>query len=154
MVPKPGQLSTEDSMLEVSLWQLKGLVREANMNPGVPLCKNCWKWGHLVRVCRIQGLKCIKCNSPHQTIHHHEFTWCCKANGKTNLPRLETKKGKPCPHSFECLNCKGDHQADSIEYPFWKHHFNKEWHSKEYAKIQDNRKTSICLVVNGNQSLF
>ena len=127
-------------------------VREANMNPEVLLCKNCWKWEHLVGVCRIQESKCIKCNSPHQTVHYREFAWCCMANGKTNLPRLETKKGKPCPYSFKCLNCKGNYQANSMEYPFWKHCFNKEWYSKEYAKIQDNQKTSIRSVVNGNQS--
>jgi len=48
-------------------------VQEANMNPGVPLCKNYWKWGHLSGVYRIQGSKCVKCNSSHQTIHHCKF---------------------------------------------------------------------------------
>ena len=67
----------------------------ANMNPGVPQCKNCWKWGNSTFSCRIQGAKCIKCNSPHKSEHHHEFGWCCKANAKTNPPRLKTKKGKP-----------------------------------------------------------
>ena len=84
-------------------------VQEANMNPGVPQYKNCWKWDHLAGVCRIQGAKCIKCNGSHQTIHHREFMWCYKANEKTNSPRLETKKSKPCPHLFKCSNCKGDH---------------------------------------------
>ena len=28
-------------------------IRGANMNPGVPLCKNCWKWGHTTLSCRI-----------------------------------------------------------------------------------------------------
>ena len=93
-------------------------VRGANMNPGVPLCKNCWKWGHSTFSCRIQEAKCIKCNGPHKSEHHREFSWCCKANAKINPPRLETKKGKPCPHMFKCSNCKGDHQADSNSYPF------------------------------------
>ena len=84
-------------------------IYSANMNPEVPQYKNCWKWGHSAGVCRIQGTKCIKCNSPHQTTHHCEFVWYCKANDKINLPRLETKKGKPCPHTFRCLNCKGEH---------------------------------------------
>jgi len=105
-------------------------VRGANMNPGVPQCKDCWKWGHMAGVCCIQGAKCVKCNGPHLSINHRHFAWCCKANDKLNPPRLETKKGEPCPHSFKCLNCKGDHQANSIECPFWKHYFNKEWHSK------------------------
>ena len=105
-------------------------VHSANINPGVPQCKDCWKWGHTASVCCIQGAKCVKCNGPHLTAHHCYFVWYCKANNKINPPRLETKKGKPCPHTFKCLNCKGDHQADSIECLFWKHHFNKKWYYK------------------------
>ena len=29
------------------------MIRGANMNPGVPQCKNCWKWGHSTFSCRI-----------------------------------------------------------------------------------------------------
>ena len=64
------------------------MIKGANMNPGVPQCKNCWKWGHSTFLCRIQGAKCIKCNGPHKSEHHREFGWCCKANAKTNPPRL------------------------------------------------------------------
>jgi len=85
----------------------------ANMNPGVLQCKNCWKWGHATFSCRIQGAKCVKCNGLHKSEHHQEFGWCYKANAKINLPRLETKKGEPYSHSFKCLNCCGDYQADS-----------------------------------------
>jgi len=98
----------------------------ANMNSGVPQCKNCWKWGHIAGVCRIQGVKYVKYNSSHQTIHHCQFVWCCKANEKTNPPRLETKQEEPCLYSFKCPNCKGEHQADSTDCSFWKHRFNKE----------------------------
>jgi len=28
-------------------------IRGANMNPSVPLCKNCWKWGHATMSCRV-----------------------------------------------------------------------------------------------------
>jgi len=98
----------------------------ANINPRVPQCKNCWKWGHTAGVCRIQGSKCIKCNGPHLSIHYRQFVWCCKANNKTNPPRLETKKEELCPHSFKCSNCKGEHQANSTDCLFWKHRFNKE----------------------------
>ena len=66
----------------------------ANMNPSIPQCKNCWKWGHATFSCRIQGAKCVKCNGLHKLEHHREFEWCCKANAKINLPRLETKKRK------------------------------------------------------------
>jgi len=84
-------------------------IRSANMNSGVPQCKNCWKWDYSAGICRIQGTKCVKCNGPHQTTHHHEFAWCCKVNDKINPSRLETKKGQPYSHIFRCLNCKGEH---------------------------------------------
>ena len=29
-------------------------IREANINPGIPQCKNCWKWRHATFSCRIQ----------------------------------------------------------------------------------------------------
>ena len=123
-------------------------IRGANMNPGVPQCKNCWKWGHSTFSCRIQGEKCIKCNGPHKSEHHREFGWCCKSNAKLNPLRLETKKGEPCLHSFKCLNCKGDHQADSNICLFWRHRFNREWHIKKYAEIRENRSQSLCSAVN------
>ena len=125
-------------------------IRGANMNPGVPLCKNCWKWGHTTMSCRIQGAKCMKCNSSHKSEHHREFGWYCKANNKTNPPRLETKKGESCPHSFKCSNCKGDHQANSVHCPFWRHRFNREWHVKKYTEICENRLKSLHSDVNTN----
>ena len=97
------------------------IVCRANMSPGVSHCKNCWKWGHMAGVCYIQGAKCTKCNGSHLTSHYCYFAWYCKANDKTNLFRLETKKGKPCSHLFRCLNCKGNHQANSNECLFWRH---------------------------------
>jgi len=93
-------------------------IRGANMNPGVPQCKKCWKWGHTTFSCRIQESKCVKCNGPHKSEHHQEFGWYCKTNNKINSPRLETKKGELCPHSFKCSNCREDHQADSNQCPF------------------------------------
>ena len=118
-------------------------IRGVNMNPGIPQCKNCWKWDHSTFSCHIQEAKCVKCNSPHKSEHHREFGWCCKANTKINPSRLETKKGKPCPHTFKCSNCRGDHQADLNICPFWRHHFNREWYVKKYAKIHENRSQSI-----------
>ena len=123
-------------------------IQGANMNPGMSQCKNCWKWGHTASVCRIQESKCIKCNGSYLSIHHHQFMWCCKANDKINPLRLETKKGELCPYSFKCSNYKGEHQADSTKCPFWKHRFNKECHTKEYAKLWENCKTSTCSVMN------
>jgi len=97
-------------------------------------------------------LKIVKCNRLHKVEHYRHFTWCCKANFKTNLSRLETKQGKPCPHSFKCLNCKDKHQADSNTCLFWKHCFNYEWHSKKYQELHDVRSKLICLFVDGKHS--
>ena len=130
------------------------IVRGANMNPSIPQCKNCWKWGHLAVVCQIQGSKYAKCNGPHLTDNHHDFTWCCKANNKLNSSRLETKKSEPYPHLFKYLNCKSSYIADSVECLFWKHCFNKEWHSKEYTKLWETRKTLIHSNVNDSTIWF
>ena len=70
-------------------------IWRANINPGVPQCKNCWKWGHLTFSCRVQGAKCIKCNGPHKSEHHWEFGWCCKANAKTNPLGWKPRKANP-----------------------------------------------------------
>ena len=78
-----------------------------------------------------------------------KFGWCCKVNNKINLPRLETKKGEPCPHSFKCSNCQGDHQADSNQCPFWRHRFNRKWQQRKYAEIRENRSKSIRSEGNG-----
>jgi len=49
------------------------MIHGINMNPGVPQCKNCWKWGHMAGVCCIQGAKCIRCNGLHLSEHHCHF---------------------------------------------------------------------------------
>ena len=97
------------------------MVRGTNMNPGVPQCKNYWKWGHSAGVCCIQESKYAKCNRLHLTNNHYDFAWSYKANNKVNPSRLETKKDEPCPHVFKYLNCKGSHLADSVDCLFWKH---------------------------------
>jgi len=61
-------------------------VRATNMNPGVPQCHNCWKWGHSTFSCRAHSSRCQKCSSPHKLEHHRELAWCCKANPKLNPP--------------------------------------------------------------------
>ena len=83
------------------------------MNLGVSQYKKCWKWDHVTHSCRSEDSKYVKCNGLHLTEHHWQFSWYCKTNSKTNLLRLETKQGELCLYSFRCLNCKGDHQADS-----------------------------------------
>jgi len=45
---------------------------------------------------------------------------------KRLTPHLKMKKSEPCPHTFKCANCQEDHQADSNQCLFWKHHLNCE----------------------------
>ena len=99
-------------------------IKGTNMNPGVPQCKNCWKWGHLTLSCCSHISRCTKCYVAYITKHHREKAWCCVENKKANC--LATKEGKPCPHIFKCMNCKGNHQADSYSCPYWCNHFNHE----------------------------
>ena len=84
-------------------------------------------------------------------IHHHQFAWYCKANNKTNLSRLKTKKRKLCSYIFKYSNCKDNHQANSNKYLFWRHRFNREWYLKEYSELCKIYKQLICLSVDGNK---
>ena len=122
------------------------MVYGANMNPGVLQCKNCWKWEHIAGVCYIQGAKCVRCNRLHLTEHHCHFAWCCKTNDKINPPRLETKKGEPCPHMFKCLNCKGDHQCCGNHLSQWTN--DLQWVNLLGGYIvgssQENSTRSLC----------
>ena len=103
-----------------------------NMNLRAFQYKNCWKWRHTTFTYQFQGSRCIKCNRLHKVGYYCHFAWCCKANFKTNPPYLKTKQDELCFHSFKCLNYKKDHQANLNTCLFWRHHFNKEWHSKKY----------------------
>ena len=99
-------------------------IRATNMNPGVPQCYRYWKWNHSIFLYHAHGSKCQKYNGLHKLEYHRDLVWCCKANFKLNSPRLETAKGKLCPHTFKCVNCKGKHMADDNKCLFWKHRFN------------------------------
>ena len=108
-------------------------IKGTNMNPGVPQCKNCWKWGHSTLSCCSHISRCAKCYGAHITEHHREKVGCCMENKKLN--RSATKEGKPCPHIFKCMNCKGDHQADSYSCPYWRNCFNQEWHGRKQQEL-------------------
>jgi len=81
-----------------------------NINLGISQCKNCWKWGYTTFVYCMHSTKCPKYNRLYKLEHHRDVAWCYKTNFKTNLSRLKTTKGKPCPHMFKYINCKGDYQ--------------------------------------------
>ena len=88
----------------------------------------CKKGGHCRRWALIVGKECtvemcfldewtwhmiVKYNSLYEVKHHRNIVWYCKANFKTNLSRLEIRSRKSYSYSFKCINCKGEHQADS-----------------------------------------
>ena len=112
------------------------IISDTNINSRISQCKNCWK---VTFSCRVQGSKCIKCNGPHKMEHHCQFAQCCKANFKTNPPRLKTKQSELCSYSFKCLNCKGKYQADLNTCPFQKYCFNREQYFKKYQELQNIR---------------
>ena len=126
-------------------------VRATNMNPGVPQCHNCWKWGHSTFSCRAHGSRCQKCSGSHKLEHHRELAWCCKANPKSNPPRLKTAQGMPCPYSFKCINCKGEHMANDYKCLFWRNRFNRDWHSKKAQEAWETKANTICLAVGGKK---
>jgi len=109
------------------------------MYPGVAQCRNCWCWEHPTHACHTQGAKCQKCGGSHRVENHRLLAWCCKANTKSNPPREATAAGTPCPHTFKCLNCRGDHTADDNKCPFWRHCFDKQWHSNKAAEVCSGR---------------
>jgi len=108
-------------------------VRGTNTNPGIPQCKNCWKWGHSTLSCCSHVSRCTKCYGAHSTKHHREKAWCCMDNKKAN--QTATKDSEPCPHIFKCMNCKGDHQADSYSCPYWRSRFNRDWYGRKQQEL-------------------
>ena len=114
-----------------------------SINPGIPQCKNYWRWEHTMFACCAHGSKCPKCNRLHKLKHHQNIVWCCKPNFKINPPRLEMPKEIPCTHTFKCANYKEEHQANSIACSFWKHWFNCDWHNKKLQELREIRVNSI-----------
>ena len=99
------------------------------MNPGVPQCKNCWKWGYLTLSYQSHISRCTKYNGAYSTEHHREKVQCYKEN--KNINRVATKEEELYPYVLKCTNYKGDHQADSYTCLYWHNRFNREWYDKK-----------------------
>ena len=127
------------------------MVRGTTMNPGIPQCHNCLKWEHTTFAYQAHRAKCQKYGGPHKLEHHRDLAWCCKGNDKTNPPQLETKKGELCLYSFKCISCKKDHLADDAKCPFWKHWFNREWHTKKAQELRETQANSIRSSISGHR---
>ena len=62
--------------------------------------------------------KCIKYNGLYKFKHYREMAWYYKANFKTNLLRLKTKKDELCSHTFKYINYQEEYQVNSNIYLF------------------------------------
>jgi hypothetical protein len=100
-------------------------IRATSMHPGMPQCHNCWCWGHPTHKCYTHVLCCPKCGGAHCLENHRSHGSCCKAHPKMNPPREATAVREPCTHTFKCLNCKGDHQADDYKCPYFQSRFDR-----------------------------
>ena len=116
-----------------NIGQFVATIQGTNVNLGILQYKNCWKQGHTTLNCHSHVSRYTKCYGAHSTKHHRERAWCCMENKKTN--QVATKVGELCPYTFKCMNCKGNHQVDSISCPYWHNHFNKDQHGRKQQKL-------------------
>ncbi|KAJ2912188.1 hypothetical protein MD484_g8225, partial [Candolleomyces efflorescens] len=92
----------------VSIFGVACTISAAAANPRVPLCQNCWRWGHPTSACR-SASTCPKCGGPHREHEHRRCCGLCKGNAKAtppvaptpadDLPHLDYMGGDPNCHS-------------------------------------------------------
>ena len=58
--------------------------------------------------CQAHEAKCVKYNSTYKVEHHREMAWCCKANLKTNFPKLKEKKANLACILSSVLSVRGN----------------------------------------------
>jgi hypothetical protein len=124
-------------------------IRATSMHPSVPQCHNCWHWEYPTHKCYAHVLRCPKCRGAHQLENHRSHGSYCKAHPKMNPPQEATAPGDPCTHTFKYLNCKGDHQADDYKYPYFRSHFDRDWHK---CKAAEERNQHMLQGANNTQA--
>ncbi|KAF7768456.1 hypothetical protein Agabi119p4_7699 [Agaricus bisporus var. burnettii] len=102
-------------------------VEYARQREFVPQCQKCWKWNHGTSRCRLSHQLCARCSQPHKTKNHTIFATCCGAARKK-----EDWTGE-CKHEIKCINCKGNHTADSTKCTYKRHQNNISWHDQRRA---------------------
>ncbi|KAF7763792.1 hypothetical protein Agabi119p4_8329 [Agaricus bisporus var. burnettii] len=119
-------------------------VEYARQREFVPQCQKCWKWNHGTSRCRISHQLCARCGQPHMTKNHTAFATCCGAARKK-----EDWTGE-CKHEIKCINCKGNHTADSSKCTYKRHQNNISWHDQRRTtdmaierEKRDNRRRTI-----------
>ncbi|EKM74507.1 hypothetical protein AGABI1DRAFT_15701, partial [Agaricus bisporus var. burnettii JB137-S8] len=96
-------------------------VEYAQQREFVPQCQKCWKWNHGTSRYRLSHQLCARCGQPHMTKNHTAFTTCCGAARKR-----EDWTGE-CKHKIKCINCKGNHTANSSKCTYKRHQNNISW---------------------------
>ncbi|TFK16628.1 Gag-like protein, partial [Coprinopsis marcescibilis] len=110
-------------------------IQAAKANPGVALFQRCWQWGHSASGCTAKALSCPECGGPHDQGQHHQVAGCCKGNPKANPLVPAVPMSEPCTH-MRCVNCAGNHTANSMKCSFWGHRFDSNWIKRRYAEVR------------------
>ncbi|KAL1741294.1 hypothetical protein HDZ31DRAFT_45748, partial [Schizophyllum fasciatum] len=71
--------------------------------PRLRQCTTCWKLGHF----SCNSPRCRICAGTHRTEDHRARCKGCRG----------ALADKPCEHPPRCINCKGEHMADSPDCP-------------------------------------
>ncbi|TFK20618.1 Gag-like protein [Coprinopsis marcescibilis] len=116
-------------------------IQAAKANLGAALCQQCQQWYHSASGCTAKALSCPECGGTHKQGQHHQVAGCCKGNMKANPPVPVVPMGKPCTH-MQCVNCMGNHAANSMKCSFWGHHFDSDWIKQPYGKVRQRRTNS------------
>ncbi|RXW16893.1 hypothetical protein EST38_g8968 [Candolleomyces aberdarensis] len=118
-------------------------ISAAAANPGVPLCTNCWVWGHPSESCRSRT-HCKLCGGPHNEHEHRRCCGPCKGNVKATPPIPPTPQGAGCPHLSRCLACRQENcVVGSGKCPFWKNRFDRDWINAKYAELKHSSEYTI-----------
>ncbi|TFK17353.1 Gag-like protein, partial [Coprinopsis marcescibilis] len=110
-------------------------IQAAKANPGATLCQRCWQWGHSASGCMAKALSCPECGGPHEQGQHCQVAGCCKGNPNATPPVPAVPMGMPCTH-MRCVNCAGNHAANSMKCSFWGHRFDSDWIKQRYAVVR------------------
>jgi len=91
----------------VSFTGITRRCQQWTVTPTSRQCSTCLKWGHSAYVCRSRLPRCDQCAGSHLTALHNQHVKGCK--------------DKNCEHyNRRCANCNEQHEASSIDCPFFK----------------------------------
>lgn len=104
-------------------------VKTRDAKPSVPQCSICLRWGHRTHLCRSPSKRCWRCGGAHDERSHLKNCGACQEAGKLT---------GVCGHADRCLNCGGNHRADSKECRFYLHRRDAEWIRSHAPRLTAN----------------